>query len=79
MAQSARAANTMSTGIPRWIFRWIHIVFSIPILGYIYSPFENLPQYARPTRFVFVPIMVLTGLWMWKGHVVRRLFSKKSA
>ena len=79
MAQSASAANTMSPGIPRWIFRWIHIILSIPIIGYIYSPFENLPQYARPTRFVFVPIMVLTGLWMWKGHAVRRLFSKRSA
>jgi hypothetical protein len=25
------------------IFRWIHIVFAIPIIGYIYSPFENFP------------------------------------
>jgi len=79
MAQSASAANSMSSGIPRWIFRWIHIVLSIPILGYIYSPFEKIPDYAFPTRFVFVPIMVLTGLWMWKGHAVRRLFSKRSA
>ena len=38
----------------RWIFRWIHIVFSIPILGYIYSPFEKLPGYAPATRFVFL-------------------------
>ena len=69
----------MSQGIQRTIFRWIHIVFSIPILGYIYSPFDKIPQYARPTRFVFVPIMVLSGLWMWKGHVVRRLISNRSA
>jgi hypothetical protein len=68
----------MSQGITRTIFRWIHIVFSIPILGYIYSPFEKLPGYAAPTRYVFFPVMVLTGLWMWKGHVVRRLFSKRS-
>ena len=61
----------------RAIFRWIHIVLAIPIVGYIYSPFEKLPDYAVPTRFVFLPGMVLTGLWMWKGHVVRRLFSKK--
>jgi thiosulfate reductase cytochrome b subunit len=63
----------------RSIFRWIHLIFSIPILGYIYSPFENIPQYAPAVRFVFVPILVLAGLWMWKGHVVRRLFSKRSA
>jgi hypothetical protein len=57
---------------PRLIFRWIHIVFSIPILGYIYSPFERLPDYAPATRFVFLPVMVLTGLWMWKGHLVSK-------
>jgi hypothetical protein len=58
------------------LFRWIHIVFSIPILGYIYSPFEELPKYADRVRFVVVPVMLLSGLWMWKGHVLRRLLSK---
>lgn len=64
----------MSPGTQRSIFRWIHLVLAIPILGYVYSPFENIPQYAPATRFVFVPMLVLSGLWMWKGHVVRRLF-----
>ncbi len=63
----------------RTVFRWIHIVVAIPILGYIYSPFEKLPDYAPATRFVFLPVMIVTGLWMWKGHVVRRAFSKRSA
>lgn len=69
----------MNQSTQRSIFRWIHIVFAIPILGYIYSPFEKLPDYAGPTRYVFLPVMVLTGLWMWKGHVVRRLFSRTSS
>jgi hypothetical protein len=73
MATSANAANIVNRGITRTVFRWIHIVFAIPILGYIYSPFEKLPDYAFKTRYVFVPVMVLSGLWMWKGHVVRRL------
>jgi len=63
----------------RTIFRCIHIIVSIPIYGYIYSPFDKLPGYARPTRFVFFPIMVLTGLLMWKGHVVRRLIWRNPA
>jgi hypothetical protein len=66
----------MKEATKRSIFRWIHLVFSIPILGYIYSPFEELPNYAHATRFFFVPILALSGLWMWKGHVVRRLISK---
>ena len=63
----------------RAIFRWIHIICAIPILGYIYSPFEVIPQYASRVRFIFLPGMLLTGLWMWKGHVVRRFFTKKTA
>ena len=69
----------MNEATKRSIVRWMHIVFAIPIIGYIYSPFDQIPNYARPTRFFFVPVMVLSGLWMWKGHVVRRLFSKRSA
>ena len=78
MTRPANAPNVINRGHTRTICRWIHIVFSIPILGYIYSPFDKLPSYAPKTRFFFVPVMILSGLWMWKGHAVRRLFSKKS-
>jgi hypothetical protein len=76
---SGRTDLIMKDATKRSILRWIHIAVAIPILGYIYSPFERLPDYAPATRFVFLPVMVLTGLWMWKGHVLRRLISKSSA
>ena len=44
----------MNIATQRSIFRWIHIIFSIPILGYIYSPFEKLPDYA-PRNSVCLP------------------------
>ena len=69
----------MRETIIRIIVRWVHIVCAIPIVGYIYSPFANLPDYATPTRFVFFPIMLLSGLWMWKGHYVRRALSRTPA
>ncbi|MBS1866906.1 MAG: hypothetical protein JSS69_13405 [Acidobacteria bacterium] len=67
----------MKASTTRIIFRTIHIVFSIPIAGYVYSPFDKIPQYAAPTRYVFVPVLVLSGLWMWKGHLVRQFLSKR--
>lgn len=67
----------MNEGTKRTIARWIHIVFSIPIAGYVYSPFADLPNYAPVVRYVAIPVLVLTGLWMWKGHLLRRLFSKQ--
>ena len=69
----------MNDSTRRTIARWIHIIFSIPILGYVYSPFAELPNYAPVVRFVSIPVLVLTGLWMWKGHLLRRLGSRRSA
>jgi len=57
----------MKNATKRSIVRWIHLIFSIPILGYIYSPFEEIPTYAPVVRFVFVPIMILSGFWMYSG------------
>ena len=69
----------MNDATKRSIFRWIHIVFSIPIIGYVYSPFAELPNYAPVVRFISIPVLVVTGLWMWKCHLLRRLISKKQA
>jgi hypothetical protein len=63
----------------RMILRWMHLVFGIPIFGYIYSPFDQIPNYAPAVRYIFLPALVLSGLFMWKGHVLRRLFAKEPA
>jgi len=68
----------MRDATKRSIFRWVHIIFAIPIVGYIYSPFKELPNYAPVVRYVAFPIIALSGLWMWKGHLLRRLSSKRS-
>lgn len=68
----------ISASTTRVIVRWIHLVLAIPVIGYVYSPFENLPDYAPVVRFIAIPIIALTGLWMWKGHIARRLFTKRS-
>ena len=69
----------ISASTQRIIVRWIHLVLAIPIIGYIYSPFEQLPDYAPVVRFIAFPVILVTGLWMWKGHLVRRLISKGSS
>src|SRR5215471_6369751 len=53
----------------RSILRWIHLIFGIPILGYIYSPFKEIPNYAPTVRFVFVPVIILSGFWMYAGVI----------
>jgi hypothetical protein len=68
----------MSQAVVRTIFRWIHIVGGIPIVGYIYDSPKDTPYYAWSIREIILPALLISGLWMWKGHVVRRLFSNRS-
>src|SRR3974390_2557383 len=59
----------ISAATRRSILRWTHLIFAIPILGYIYSPFDQIPNYAPVVRFVFVPVIVLSGFWMYSGVI----------
>jgi len=59
----------MNPGIKRSILRWIHLIVTIPILGYVYGPPAEVQEYAGGVRFIFVPIILLTGLWMYLGVI----------
>ncbi len=59
--------TTLPASTQRKILRWIHLIFSIPILGYIYGPIKDVQQYASAARFVFMPVIILSGLWMFSG------------
>jgi len=62
----------MKASTERKIMRWAHIVLSVPILGFIYGPVATIPVSAMIVRWIIFPIVVLSGFWMWKGHVVKR-------
>lgn len=53
----------------RAILRWVHLVLTIPILGFIYEPTAETQQYAGAARFIFVPVLMLSGYWMYAGAI----------
>ena len=59
----------MKAAIKRSILRWTHLVFTIPILGYIYGKPSEVEQYVEGARLIFVPVLILTGYWMYAGVV----------
>jgi len=59
----------ISNATKRSILRWIHLIFAIPILGYVYSPFAELPNYAPVARFVSIPVLILSGFLMYAGAI----------
>src|ERR1041384_5314899 len=61
--------SMISNATQRSILRWIHIIITIPVFGYIYGPASEVQQYADGVRYIFVPTMVLSGLWMYAGVV----------
>jgi hypothetical protein len=59
----------MNSATKRSILRCIHLVVAIPVLGYIYQPASEGQQYAGAVRFIFAPIMILSGYWMYAGVI----------
>jgi hypothetical protein len=67
----------MKAATERKIIRWLHIIASIPIIGYIYGPVSNFPNAVIMIKWVLFPLIVLSGLWLWKGHLVKKWVRKK--
>jgi hypothetical protein len=68
----------MKAATERKIIRWIHILFSIPVIGYIYGPVKHFPRAVIAIQWVFFPFIVLSGLWLWKGHLLKKWFRKSA-
>jgi len=54
-----KGIKMISNATQRSILRWIHIIVTIPVFGYIYGPASEVQQYADGVRYIFVPIIVL--------------------
>lgn len=61
----------------RDVIRVVHLVLSVPILGYLYGPVASIPQAAWFVRWIAMPVVVVSGLWLWlKPRIARRLATK---
>jgi len=63
----------MKASTERKLIRWLHIIVSIPIVGYIYGPVSQIPHATIAVRYVIFPVLVLSGLWLWKGPAIKNL------
>ena len=59
----------ISNATKRTILRCVHLILSIPVLGYIYGAPAEVQQYVSAVRWVFVPVIILSGFWMYAGLV----------
>ena len=59
----------MKPSTKRIILRVVHLIAVLPVLGYIYQPPAEAGEYQQFTQFVFIPVAILTGYWMYMGFV----------
>lgn len=58
----------------RSIMRWIHILGSIIIGTYIYSPYTSDPTFSLVVQVGVIPVLGLSGILMWQqGRVMKWL------
>jgi hypothetical protein len=57
----------------RTVQRWVHIVFGLAVLCYIYSPFSQYAGFRFFVKWLAVPVLVISGLWLWKPQFLTRL------
>ena len=67
----------MKAAAERKIIRWFHILASIPVIGFIYGPVSKIPEAVIALKWVIFPLIVLSGLWLWKGHWVKKWVKKQ--
>lgn len=68
----------MTASRERNVIRILHLALSIPILGYLYGPVASIPHAAWFTRWIAMPAVVLSGLWLWlKPRIVKRLYPQR--
>jgi len=68
----------MTSSAKRSIFRAIHIIFGLPLIGFVYGPPAETEPYRYMFQYIFVPVLLISGVLMWKGHLITRMFSKGS-
>ena len=55
----------MNTAQERVLIRTLHLVLSVPIVGFLYGPVSHIPPAALFTRAVAFPLVVASGIWLW--------------
>ncbi len=61
----------MNPGEQRKVQRAVHLATGLIVLLYVYAPLQD--QLQQAIRFVVLPVLVATGIAMWKAARIRRM------
>ena len=61
----------------RIVLRWVHLILGLVILCYIYSPLHRYAPFELIVKWIIVPVIVFSGIWLWKFQIFNKLFGMK--
>lgn len=62
----------------RTILRYTHLLAGMLNVFFIYTPLGDLPEFELLVQIILVPVIIITGVWMWQQAKVRKLLAKGS-
>ena len=63
----------------RTVLRYAHLLAGVLNVLLIYTPLGDVAQFELLVQIILVPVIVVTGVWMWQQARVRKLIAKVSA
>lgn len=68
----------MKNSAKRNAARMLHIAAGCVLASYIYSPWGENHAFQIATKAIVIPLTILSGLWLWKGHLFSKMIGSKS-
>ena len=63
----------------RDVQRAVHVVVGVAVLAQVYGAAAIGPVGTLVVQCLVAPVLVLSGLYLWKGHRLRRLWQARAA
>ncbi len=69
----------MRSPLDRRLQRVVHLALGVALIMSVYATPEAGTVRAVTTQVIVAPLLVATGVLLWKGHVVRRALRRAPA
>ena len=61
----------------RSLLRVLHFLAAASLGTLVYSPWIQVQAFVLFNQVVVIPVLALSGMWMWQGHRLRAHFSNR--
>jgi hypothetical protein len=61
----------------RTILRYSHLLAGLLNVLFIYTPLGDVRAFQLLVQIILVPVIIMTGVWMWQQARVRKLIAKR--